>query len=342
MITSIDLGPTSLHIARCDGPAVHSLQRITVDSGDDPAAALMRAALPSPLGAVQLAINHPDILLRTAIMPPAPAERLEKLIDFEVSNLANDDAPIHYDWHTTAITGADRRILQLIAKDSLIERLTATIRELGGKLTRLTLPGIALFQAWRQQHAFAPSGDLTLVDCGRHNLTLTLIRDGELLYTRTIDGGLGAFEHDLAELRGINVDNTNDLIANLSDSAPQDIRDLIARHATRVATAIANSERFAAAQLRIDDFSATSLIVSGAGARLPGFIDTLATRSRRNTTLLNPFSGQTLPPDNDLLDRLAQLPGPWAPCLGLALTAALPLDICAHQRKRRATHWATT
>lgn len=340
MATAIEVSSSRIRLCRIESGRLEMLDQWSVPLGDDPFDTLSQIPVSGPLGAVRLVLHDQDMLLRPLVQPAMEAERLARVIKFELAEMGPEMACT---WHIPAVggTSSDMRILAMIVRRTLIERAQKALKAIGGRLEALVPVASGLYQAWRHQYPDDTS-NAVLVDVGGANLHLVLIHDGELVFARTQGPGMDDLVKDVMELRGLELDDAKRLIAKLGNNAPADLLDLVSRHAVGVGTQVANAVRFAKAQLQLDDFAPQAVYLTGAGARLPRFADGIAERAHVPARILNPFAGRIHTVGNDTLDQHAELPSPWAPCIATAGASELPLDAMQPMREERTQWWSTS
>ncbi|MBA3710747.1 MAG: pilus assembly protein PilM, partial [Planctomycetes bacterium] len=345
MNTFIEITGSAIRLCREHDGRLVALESYPVPSGADPLMALAAAPLPEALGRVTVILHHEDMLVRSMLQPPCSPERLDKLVRFEVANMAGDSSePITVSWHLVRalFPGAsdDMRILSLVTKHKLIAKLRQGLAAHGGKLSALVPPALGLYHAYRMQEP-EPVGAAVVADIGGKRLHLAMVNNGELVFIRTQSPGMDDLVKAVAERRGVSESDASKLITKLGKGAPEDLRDVIARQASAIAATITSNIRFARTQLRVDQYEPTAIYLSGAGAQVVGFTETLRERLGIPVRILNPFSGMlsTLPSEQQ--DRVAALPSPWAVTLGATQTAQPELDALGDERNRRTLFWRT-
>lgn len=340
MGTALEVSESSIRLCRTDQGRLVALESYPIPDGSDPIAALEAAPLPRPLGPVRVAIKHADLLLRPMVQPPVPADRLQRIVRFELQSLSDEGlGDLLIATHVPSIGGSgDLRVLAMVAKKQLVERLRGALEVHGGRLQSLVHPAVGTYRAWRHQE---DQGTLVLVDCGGANVHVALVLNGELTFLRSHSPGLDELVGDVAELRGIARDDARRIIRKLGAKPPEDIAGLIERHAGHVASLVENAIRFAKANLRLTSFEPHAVHVAGSGARVPGFVDTLAERLHAPARLLNPFAGRVHGVPAGDMDALAQLPSPWCTVVGAACAPHLELDVMDQVRAERQAYWRT-
>src|SRR4051812_2721643 len=141
----IEISGSAIRLVRERERRLLGIDSWPVPPGADPLLALAAAPLPSPLGKVAVILHHDDLLLRTLIQPAAAPERLDKLVRFELSSMGPEGGdPFTVSWHPVNVgfPDGDMRVLALLAKQRLIDRLRQGLGAHGGKIGALLPPGL--------------------------------------------------------------------------------------------------------------------------------------------------------------------------------------------------------
>jgi type IV pilus assembly protein PilM len=339
----IEISGSAIRLVREREGRLVGLDAWPVPPGADPLLALAAAPLPSPLGRVAVILHHDDMLLRTMVQPATTPERLDKLVRFEVASMAaesGDDMTVA--WHPVkaAFPDGEMRLLALVAKRRLIERLRQGLAAHGAKLAALLPPALGLFHAWKMQGG-EEDGQAVMIDLGGKRAHLAFAQNGELLFLRTQAPGMDELVKSVAERRGVPESESAKIVARLGRGAPEDLRELIAKQAAALGASITAAVRFAKSQLKLEKFDPQVIHLAGAGAQAPGFAEALRERANLPVKLLNPFSGALSALPSEDMDRLSALPSPWTNAIGAALAKGYELDALSDERARTSLYWRT-
>ena len=246
-------------------------------------------------------------------------------------------------WYIPGIggTSGDMRVLAQLCKKSLVDRLNEALATHGGKLAALVDPAVALHHLVQQLGLPTPGGTVVL-DCGRAQVRMAFLLDGELIFFRCHRPGMDELITGVAELRGLDQDNAEKLLRKLGKNPPEDIKDLIRRHAIGIASAVASNLRFARTQLKMNDIKLDRCLITGRAGRVPGLIEAIAERTQVPATIINPFAGRMSTLPTERMDAYAQLPSTWAAVIGLASAPTVVLDVLDQVRQERVAYWSTT
>lgn len=339
MLTTLEISSRAIRLIRTDAKRIQDLEVFPVAAGTDPLDALLNAPLPSPLGKVRVVMSHGDMLLRTMLQPPGTAERIDRMVHFELQNSGDESMAVS--WFSAEVPGADDlRLLTMTTKQKIIDQLKKVLAKHGGKLVALTHPAIGLFESYRATVGLE-SGSGILVDVGGAHLHVALIHDGQLVFIRTQTPGMDDLVRAVAELRTLAENDATALVAKLGKGAPSDLHETIKRQVNQLAGVLNANVRFAKTQLKFDALDPKIIWLAGAGAQVYGFINALSERMSMPVRPLNPFAGANINTSREQLDRQAELPSPWAAGLGIARATTVTLDALSDERARRDDYWRT-
>jgi hypothetical protein len=245
-MTTIEVTNSAIRLCREQRGKLVAIESHPVAHGADPLDALAAAPLPKPLGRTTVVLQHADMLLRTMLQPPCPPERLDRIVRFELQNARGEESdPIAISWHLVkGGGGGDMRVLALVTKQALLDRVKRALAPHEGKLGGLVHPTVALFHAWKRQTGES-SGDTMLVDIGGKQIHLVLVRDGELLMVRSQGPGMEQLAKQISEAQGLPEPEAEKLMTKLGKGSPEALHELIRRQAQTVAGLITNNIRFA-------------------------------------------------------------------------------------------------
>jgi hypothetical protein len=337
MQTVIELTSRGLRVVLVRAGRVADLVELPLAPDQDPIDQLRMASLPAGMGPVRVVLHHEDLLVRTLVQPPCPRDRLDRIVRFELVGM-DPAEPLLIEWQPVPAGGEEQRVLALLAKRALVDRLVAALAAHGSTLAGLTVPAAALVHAWTAQQAPADE-QAVLVDVGGSRLHIAIVDAGQPVLVRTVPGGADELVRQVAERRGVAEADARAILAGLGAGAPDDLLELVRAAAGQAASAVTAAERFAKAQFRLDRLEPAAVYVAGAGAQVPAFLQALGARLGRPVRVLNPFAGVPIDVSRSHLDRIAGLPSPWGVALAAATAPALPLDVAADLRRLRRAWW---
>lgn len=335
MLTAIEIASRSIRLCQIQDRRVVALESYPVPADMDPIEVLQSVPLPTGIGKVRVVIHHEDVLVRALVQPPCDAERMERVVRFELGNSAGNE-PVLFAWRriNNITEGEDLRVLAVVAKERFIRRLREALHHHGASLASVQHPAVALFQAWRARGNNEKETCL-LADVGGSQVHLALVHEGELIFVRSQSPGMDEMVKQVMALRGIAEADAITLVSQIGKNMPGDLQELIRKQATSLASALSANVRFARAQLQVERIEPISIWLSGSGARVHTFPECLAEQMKIPVRLVNPFAGLPLAMSSERLDRIAALPSSWTPVLGSAHDEETCLDVLEDERRAR-------
>ena len=325
MFSTVEISHSAIRVVQCSKDQVEDIDEFPIAEGSDPIAALGSVSLSGSLGATRVVIHHDDMLLGAITQAPCPPERLAKIVEFEMkASLGDNVTESLINWYVSPTGGTgDMRILTAVTKRNLVERIQESLKIHKGRMTSLMHPALALFENWALQ---GRRDSTVLLDVGGSLVHIAIIESGELLFMRSCPAGMDELVKDIAELRSIDMQAARDLMGKINKNAPDDIKEIIIRHAAGLSQQINNVLRFAQAQLKVGKIEYDTITFSGGGARSPFLCEACAKHLNKPVAIFNPFPrvAASLPPSQ--MDILAELPSPWGPALGAAQASEVKLD----------------
>jgi cell division ATPase FtsA len=219
---------------------------------------------------------------------------------------------------------------------------------------------IALYHAF-VSNAKVPPGEVTLIlHLGAENTDVAIQRDGALLFARNMAGGGKPFTDALASAFRVDAETAERMKvqkgnvtprqkARYADSTEEKVANTLLTVAGGVVAAVHSSLMFCKAQTKLQDLRVDRVLLCGAGARLRGLPEYLASGLAIPVELFDPFDSVDLSAmPQDQQDGLREEGPAMAAALGLAQMAADPkafrLEVLpeADRRKRdfmRHTAW---
>ena len=337
MSTCVEITALSLRLVTVVDGAIAELKSMTCEAGIDPVQ-LLPSILPPKAGNVRVLLSTADCLVRMIVQPPCARDRLDRLMEFELTGGGGDDAPLA-DWLVVPGFGSgDVRVLGWAVKRALVQRLTQSLALAGARLEAIAHPAIGLYHAWRMAGGM---GDALLADVGGTATHVAIVRQDELAMVRTVPVGMDALVEQVVGLRGLSQPEAVRLISQLRATSPEELQQLVNCQAGQVAVGLTGVIKFAKAQLQVDDWQPLAIALAGAGAQVHGFADAVAERAGIPTKPFNPFAPLRCTLPSERMDALSALPSPWSAAIGLAAVKKPALDALADQRRTAARFWAT-
>jgi type IV pilus assembly protein PilM len=252
-----------------------------------------------------------DYFVKYLHVPPAPPDKLRKLIEYEVTeDPASQDVNQTNDfWLLDLPTkGEEFTVLVAMARDEALNRRLGLLKRAHFTTNGLTLNAIALFNAY--EHALDEDifNDETvlLVDIGAEHMEVAFQHNGKLLFVRNLTHGGRRFSEALQEEFKLPIAEAEELKLNQGAILPRHI-DVAAEIDTespeaRISAALLDPAEsiydtlqatinYCKAQTRMTSLKVDRIVLSGRGARLRGLREFLAQRCHVPVDMLEPFTG---------------------------------------------------
>jgi Tfp pilus assembly PilM family ATPase len=291
-------------------------------------------------GPVLLGLSGKDLIVRYTHAPRVPDWRLEMLMRFEIQEVAEQSGgDVAADWALLTLpagAGEDDTVLVALARNAhLRPRLSAAT---GGGLSVLggCPRSIALYHAFIT-NAKVPPGEVTmLLHLAGENTDVAIQRDGALLFARNMAGGGKPFTEALATAFRVSPETAEKMKvqkgnltprnrARYGDSNEEKVANTLLGTAGAAVSAVHSSLMFCKAQTKLSDLRIDRVLVSGAGARIKGTCDYLATGLGIPVEPFDPFETVDLSAmDPEAAEGLKEEGPAMAAALGLAQMAADP------------------
>ncbi|MEM7165472.1 MAG: pilus assembly protein PilM [Planctomycetota bacterium] len=299
-----------------------------------------------PTSALTLGINGQRATLRYNLIPPVPEWRLEMIMKYETQEMAEKSGePLSCAYHVLHLpesTAEDQVLLVGMGRESEIDPLLDEIRAGGGRVHWAVPHALGLYHAYLQSHAKPPRETVLLTDVGHEETNVVLVRDGRLIFARSVRFGGAQIDEAIAEALSVKVEQASKLKEGIGGSKiPQhlvtDVEGTSRKVLGQLASILQSSLTFCRAQTKIPDIEIDRAMVSGGCTRvaaLPRFLqETLGIPVEKLEVAV---SGESLPGGAD----------EWATALGLAMSGADPqrfvLDLLPERaRKQRHFHERT-
>jgi type IV pilus assembly protein PilM len=302
-VVGVELEPTAVHVAAVDAhrdivirhAAVAPLEAGIVRDGEvtdveglaDALRALWRDNADLDRR-VRIGLANQKIVVRMIELPPIPdPKELEAAIRFRAQDeipMPLDTAVLDYQALDVVTTddGRRQRVLIVAARRDMIDRVLAAARAAGLKPQGIDLSAFAMVRALAggvastEQVLYLAIGGLT---------NLAVAQGTTCLFTRVIAGGLEAIAQELAERRGLTLQQARGRLTQVGlagdidalEGDPtiiEDAREVLLDGVRRIAADVRNSLEYH--QGTVGEVRVERAVLTGPAARVPGFAETLA------------------------------------------------------------------
>jgi type IV pilus assembly protein PilM len=318
-----------------------------------------QARLPARAAATGLAGR--DYFAKYLHVPPAPPDKLRKLIEYEVSEdpTSKEVRQTSDFWLLDLPTkGEEFTILIALARDEALFRRLGLLKRAGFGCDGLTLNAMGLFAAYTHALDEAVFNDQTtlLVDMGARHMEIVVQRNGKILFVRNLTlGGLrfsealqDEFKLPIREAEALKLSQGAilprhfDVAAEIDTEAPEArLSAALLEPVESLVDTLQATINYCKAQTRVTDLRIDRIVLSGLASRLRGLREILSQRLRVPVDMLEPLSRLDLSslPARDREEVVTHASG-YSVALGLALRQldeghAQPISLLPAEVKRR-------
>ncbi len=242
-------------------------------------------------GTALVGLSGKDLIVRYTHAPRVPDWRLEMLMRFEIQEVAEQSGgDVAADWALLSLpagAGEDDTVLVALSRNAHLRPRLGAAKTAGLHVMGACPRSIALYHAFIT-NAKVPPGEVTMLfHLGGENTDVAIQRDGALLFARNMAGGGKPFTDavaaafrvapETAERMKVQKGNvTPRQKARYGDSSEEKVANALLGTAGSVVAAVHSSLMFCKAQTKLQDLRIDRVVVSGAGARLKGMCEYLA------------------------------------------------------------------
>lgn len=270
------------------GGTLVPVRAFAMAAGGDLAGAL-RAAGVKAKHAV-LGLTGKDLVIKYQQVPPVADFQLKKIVAFELDEIRNQSGePLAADFNvmpSRADLTNDDIVLLALSREQRIEERSAELQAAGLTARHFTPNSVALFHAFR---VFGPatSGDVLIASIGKSSSDFAVMRDGELLYARSVSTGGDILTDAIAEQFGVSKAKAESLKLELGDLRPRDKRAGLTPQAEKLSYALEGAAgrlfsmvqstlQLAKSQMQLNQLNLAKVWLTGGSAAMKGLDDYLA------------------------------------------------------------------
>ena len=305
------------------------VRAIEVTAGKDEALAAILGRLRGekvPLGGVVLGVAGNAATLRYHRMPPVPDWRLQLILKYETEEMVEKSGePLSSDFlalETPESTGDEEVHLLGMGKEHELVPLLAEIEKSGGRARQAIPSALGAVHAYLASDKTPPNETVAIVDIGDVESHLGIVREGRLLFARTVTFGTGELDDLIGRRLDIGLEEARKVreraaIGKLPAELSSGVEATLRTWGGQLGQLVASSVTFCRNQTRIADLRPDRLLLGGVGAPLAlGTSISTEEIPDRIEALVVRTSGETL----------AGSPEVWAPTIGLAAAGMDPRE----------------
>ena len=257
-------------------------------SGAELAAAMQAAGIKERAGVVGL--TGKDLVIRYHQVPAVPDWQLRQIMEFEVKEIESQSGDkLASDFNLLPVASdlsSDDTVLMALSREDRINERTGNLKS-GGIKARYFVPNsLGLFHAFRLWGP-AASGDVVLVNLGKACSDLTILRDGELLYARSVNTGGDVLTEAVRQHFNVSEAKAEKLKCEMGDLRPREQRRGLTPQQEKVSFALEGASgrlfqmvqstvQFAKTQIQLNQLDPEKIFVTGGSANMPGLADSLS------------------------------------------------------------------
>jgi type IV pilus assembly protein PilM len=231
-----------------------------------------------------------DLVLKYQQVPPVPDFQLKKIVQFELEEIRRQSGDaLAADFNVMPVRAdltSDDIVLLSLTREARVEERSARLREARLSARHFSPNAVALYHAFR---VFGPatSGDVLVASIGRTSSDFAVVRDGDLLFARSVSTGGDVLDQALGEAFNVSATKAESLKRELGDLRPRDRRSGLSQQAEKVSYALETAAgrlfstvqstlQLARTQMQLNQLEVSKVWLTGGSAAMKGLDDYLA------------------------------------------------------------------
>ncbi len=286
----IDEGSATIKAVEVEmqGGALVPVRACALPAGGELGGALRSAGFKSKQAV--LGLTGKDLVIKYQQVPPVADFQLKKIVAFELDEIRNQSGDtLAADFNvmpSRADLTNDDIVLLALSREQRIEERSAELETSGLSARHFTPNAIALFHAFR---VFGPatSGDVLIVSIGKNSSDFALLRDGDLLYARSVSTGGETLTDAIAEQFSVSKAKAESLKLELGDLRPRDKRSGLTPQAEKLSYALEGAAgrlfsmvqstlQLAKSQMQLNQLNLSKVWLTGGSSAMKGLDEYLA------------------------------------------------------------------
>ncbi len=279
---------------------------------------------------VAVGVTGRDMILRTTQVPPVPLWQVRELISYEVEDIAEQSGDsLRADFNllngAAAYSDDDLALIALV-RSSHIEQRSVLLKAAGLRVTGFTPNAVALYNAVVATDG--GEGAVLAVNLRGQHTDVALIQDGDLLFARNLAGGGDTLSQAISDSLRVELAVAEQAKHRMGEFSvagqePEGRAGAVSRALEgaqrQIVGMLQSTLALARAQIPAPNLEVDRVLLSGAGASVPGFDQSLSRVLDLPVSLFDPTEGYVVG-DAPELDQH----GPdFAVATGLAMMALL-------------------
>jgi len=251
-----------------------------------------------------------DLVVRYHQVPTVPDWQLRKIMDFEIQEIQNQSGDsLAADFNLLPVASdlsSDDTVLLALTREERVDERCAELKSAGLKVAYFSPNSLGLFHAFRL-YGPAADGDVVLVSIGKSCSDIAIVRDGELLYARSVNTAGDALTEALSTELNVSATKAESLKQSLGDLRPRDKRrglnpqqekvsHALEQAAGRLFQMVQSTLQFARTQIQLNQLEPTALYLTGGSARMKGLDEYLSQSLDVPVELFDPLADADVEP----------------------------------------------
>ncbi len=258
--------------------------------------------------------GHDVIVKKIEVERMKPSELREVIRWKAEQHLPFDTADVELDFQILT-PGDPMDVLLVAAKRDLVKSTVEVARAAGLAVQVMDVDGFALYNALAHNHSEATEGVVVLADVGWETTTMVVVEEGIPAVTRDLPFGVRSLRDSVQRETGLGRRPAEAMVRGREMSS--EVRAVIEFGADEIAMGVERAAAFL--KTRPADLGLGRVYLSGGGARIPGFSQSLGRILNVETLIANPFEQVPVRPDACVDVKLEEV----APMLLLSVGLAL-------------------
>ena len=296
-------------------------QSVEVTAPPDEAVATLLAQLRAkkiPVSGLVLGVPGSAATLRYHRLPPVPDWRLQLILKYETEEMAEKSGePLSSDYLPLEIpesAGDDEVHLLGMGKEHELLPVITEVESTGGRVRRAIPNALGVVHAYFAGQAEATDETVVIADIGEVESHLGIVREGRLLFARTVSFGTGELDDLIGRRLDLKIEEARKVraraaVGKLPPELAGGVETTLRTWAAQLGQLVVSSVTFCRGQTKIPNLEPDRVLLAGPGASL-ALQTAISTEGMpdRVEALAPKLGGEALP------GRIEE----WAPVIGLA------------------------
>jgi general secretion pathway protein L len=206
----IDIGATHVRAVLLNvaykRSTIERIEEVALDAAPSPEAALQACVLPmlQHTDGIAIAVDGDGAFVHRITLPATATKQLDEILPFELeAQVPVDMAELVYDYRVLRRTSAQDAVVVLAAaarSEAVKARIGLTERALSRGPDRVGCGPVSLGNLAALCPALRAPGPIALIDLGGNRTEVTLLKDGEVVFVRTLSQGVAGLPQTAAAL----------------------------------------------------------------------------------------------------------------------------------------------